>query len=166
MTGPHRANRKAAEELFTRFAPMFAEFEERGVDYRLVGGLAVVAHCLTRGSNRFRATEDADAMMPQDYSNADFARDYLRVYATDPRHSKAIYDAVFGEDGFDQLSDAENAFVNASFVGADADLDGIDTPASMCAAFSTAARSRASNGSGSWFSAKACGLPPSTSYSA
>lgn len=123
-----RIDREAAEELFSQFAPMFADFEERGVDYCLVGGLAVVAHCLVRGSERFRATEDADAMVAQGYSNADFARDYLRVYAADSAHGEAIYSAVFGDGGFEQLSDAENAFVNISFVGADEDLDGVDTP--------------------------------------
>ena len=128
MNGIGRINRDAAEKLFARFAPLFAELENRGVDYCLVGGLAVVAHCLSRGVEAYRATDDADAMVPQDYSNSDFARDYLRVYAADPTYGKAVYDAVFGEGGFEQLSDAEFAFVNASFVGADADLDGIDTP--------------------------------------
>ena len=128
MNEPTRIDREAAEELFSRFAPMFADFEERGIDYCLVGGLAVVAHCLVRGSERFRSTEDADAMVAQRYSNADFARDYLRVYAADPNQGKAIYDAVFGDDGFKQLGEAENAFVNISFVGADEDLDGVDTP--------------------------------------
>lgn len=88
----------------------------------------VVAHCLVRGSQGFRATHDADAMVPPDYSNAAFASDYLWVYAADPRYSKAIYEAVFGIDGFERLGDAENKFVNVSFVGADEDLDGIDTP--------------------------------------
>jgi len=123
-----RINREAAEVLLSRFLPMFAEFEKCSIDYCLVGGLAVVAQCLARGSSRFRATTDADAMVPQDYSNTDFARDYLRVYAADPQYGKAIYEAVFGEGGFEQLNDAESAFVNASFVGADEDLDGIDTP--------------------------------------
>lgn len=128
MNGLASINREAAEELFSRFVPMFADFEERGVDYCLVGGLAVVAHCLVRGSGRFRATEDADAMVAQDYSNADFAMDYLRVYAADPVNGEAIYDAVFGDGGFARLDEAENAFVNISFVGADEDLDGVDTP--------------------------------------
>ena len=99
MSGLTRINREAAEELFSRFAPMFAGFEDRGIDYCLVGGLAVVAHCLVRGSGRFRATENANAMVPQGYSNADFARDYLRVYAADPEYGEAIYDAVLGADG-------------------------------------------------------------------
>ncbi len=107
---------------------MFAEFERRGVDYCLVGGLAVVAQCLAHGGDVFRATVDADAMVPQDYSNTEFARDYLRVYATDPKYADAIYEAVLGKGGFERLSEAENAFVNISFVGADEDLDGIDTP--------------------------------------
>lgn len=128
MTQPIRINREAAEALFSRFAPMFAMFEERAVDYCLVDGLAVVAHCLARGEGGFRATEDADAMVPQSYSNADFARDYLRVYAADPKFGEAIYDAVIGEGGFDNLSTGENAFINISFVGADEDLDGVDTP--------------------------------------
>ena len=128
MSNLQRINREAAEELFGRFIPMFAEFEATGIDYCLVGGLAVVAHCLARNAGAFRATKDADAMVSQKYSNTDFAKDYLRVYAADPKFSKIIYDAVFGEEGFEQLSSAENAFVNISFVGADEDLDGVSTP--------------------------------------
>ena len=67
MIGADGINRAAAESLFARFAPMFAEFERRGIDYCLVGGLAVVVQCLAHGSDRFRATVDADAMVPQDF---------------------------------------------------------------------------------------------------
>ena len=128
MSELQHINREAAENLMSRYLPMFAEFDERGIDYCLVGGLAVVAQCLAHDANGYRATIDADALVAQDYSNADFAKDYLRVYAADPDVSKAVYEAVFGEDGFERLSDDENAFVNASFVGADEDLDGVDTP--------------------------------------
>ena len=88
----------------------------------------MVVHCLVRNATRFRATNDADAMVPQNYSNVSFANDYLRVYAADPKYRKAIYEAVFGKEGFNQLHSSEYAFVNASFVGAVADLDGVDTP--------------------------------------
>ena len=99
MSELQHINREAAENLMSRYLPMFAEFDERGIDYCLVGGLAVVAHCLAHDASGFRATVDADALVAQDYSNADFARDYLRVYAADPDTNKAVYEAVFGEDG-------------------------------------------------------------------
>lgn len=128
MSEPLRIDKEDAENLLSRYLPLFEEFDSRGIDYCLIGGLAVVAQCLAREANRFRATVDADAMVAQDYSNADFARDYLRVYAASPGEAQAVYEAVFGEDGFECLSDDENAFVNASFMGADEDLDGVDTP--------------------------------------
>ena len=128
MSNLRRINRAAAENLFSTFMPMFADFENRGVDYCLVGGLAVVAHCLAREADSFRATRDADAMVSDSYSNGDFARDYLRVYAADAKYRQAIYDAVFGDNGFDGLNEGEDAFINISFVGADEDLDGVETP--------------------------------------
>lgn len=128
MSEPQRISREAAEDLFRKFLPMFSELERQGVDYCLVGGLAVLAHCLARGASHFRSTHDADAMVSQDYSNADFAGDYLRAYATDPELGDAVYEAVFGRGGIELLGEAENAFVNTSFIGADKNLDGIDTP--------------------------------------
>lgn len=128
MTGHRPIDRESAEAVFLRYAPLFEKFDEEGIDYCLVGGLAVLAHCLANESGRLRATEDADVMVPPDYSNADFARDYLSVYAADPDTSKAVYDALLGESGFDELSEEEAAFMNVSFVGADEDLDGVDTP--------------------------------------
>ena len=123
-----KMNEEMARELFEEFAPMFARLEEQGTDYCLVGGLAVVAHCLAQGSNRLRATTDADLMVPESYSNQDFAADYLKVYAANPDVTKAIYEALLGDDGFEQLGEGDAAFVNASFVGADPDIDGADSP--------------------------------------
>ena len=128
MSGMGTMDKKAAVGLFASFTPMFSEFERKGIDYCLVGGLAVVAHCLTRGEGSFRATLDADAMVPPDYSNADFARDYLNVYAADPAYGRAVYEALLGEGGFAELTEPKMEFVNASFVGADLELDGVDTP--------------------------------------
>lgn len=62
MSEMNRVNRETAENLLREFLPMFAEFERQGVDYCLVGGLAVVAHCLARDADRFRATHDADTI--------------------------------------------------------------------------------------------------------
>lgn len=114
--------------LVEEILPMLNEFEEQGIDYCLVGGMAVMIHCLAAGNNSLRATYDADVMVSQQYSNSDFAKEYLHVYAADPRYAKAVYDAVIGDEGFSALNSAESAFINVSFIGADTDLDGIDTP--------------------------------------
>lgn len=121
-------DREAAEALFAEFAPLLQLLEEKGADYCLVGGLAVIAHCLANDFSPMRATKDADLLVPDDYTNRDFASDYLRVYAANPEQSEAIYQAMFGEGDFESLSKGESAFVNISFVGADEDLDGVDTP--------------------------------------
>lgn len=123
-----RINRETAAKLFAEFAPLFRHFGEQGVEYCLVGGLAIIAHCLAGNLDRFRATTDADIMVPDTYSNQDFASDYLKVYAVDPKHARAVYEALFGPEGFSELGQKENAFVNISFIGADEDLDGVSTP--------------------------------------
>lgn len=126
--GIAKLDRERAEWLLRRFLPLFEQFEARKIDYCLVGGLAVLAHCLDRDSNRLRATVDADILVPDGYSNAEFAQDYLRVYAANPAIAPLVYKAVFGEEGFEELSLEENAFANLAFIGADEALDGVDTP--------------------------------------
>ena len=79
MTGHGLMDRESAEAVFLRYAPLFERLDEEGIDYCLVGGLAVLAHCLANESGRLRATEDADIMVPPDYSNADFAHDFIDI---------------------------------------------------------------------------------------
>lgn len=93
-----------------------------------MGGLGVVVQSYASGLGTFRATEDADVMFDASFTNQDFARAYLGAYAADPAYGGAVYDAMFGDGAFAGLADEAQALVNASFVGADEDLDGVSTP--------------------------------------
>lgn len=117
-----------AESLISLFLPMFEWLDEHGVDYCLVGGLGVLVQAYNFGAEDFRATVDADVMFDAAFTNVDFARAYLDVYASDSDYSRVVYDAVFGEDAFNELSTEAQALVNASFIGAELDIDGISTP--------------------------------------
>lgn len=123
-----RIGRQDAEKLISVFVPMFKWLDEHNIDYCLVGGLAVLLQGIRTGETDFRATVDADVMFDSSFTNAEFAHAYLSVYAADPKYSESVYEAVFGEGAFEELSTDAQALVNASFVGADADIDGISTP--------------------------------------
>jgi hypothetical protein len=123
-----RVDRKDAEALLAAFVPMFEWFDKRGIDYCLVGGLAVLLQGLRAGAKNFRATVDADIMFDTTFTNVEFARAYLDVYASNPRYSRSVYDAVFGEGAFEELSSDAQSLVNVSLLGADSDIDGISTP--------------------------------------
>ena len=123
-----RIGRGDAERLIATFLPMIDWLDAHGVDYCLVGGLGVVVQSYASGLGTFRATEDADVMFGTSFANQDFARAYLGAYAADPAYGGAVYDAMFGDGAFAGLADEAQALVNASFVGADEDLDGVSTP--------------------------------------
>ena len=123
-----RIGRGDAERLIATFLPMIDWLDAHGVDYCLVGGLGVVVQSYASGLGTFRATEDADVMFDASFTNQDFARAYLGAYAADPAYGGAVYDAMFGDGAFAGLADEAQALVNASFVGADEDLDGVSTP--------------------------------------
>ncbi|MEE1274736.1 MAG: hypothetical protein UHI81_09585 [Olegusella sp.] len=123
-----RIGRGDAERLIATFLPMIDWLDAHGVDYCLVGGLGVVVQSYASGLGTFRATEDADVMFDTSFTNQDFARAYLGAYAADPAYGGAVYDAMFGDGAFAGLADEAQALVNASFVGADEDLDGVSTP--------------------------------------
>ena len=123
-----RIGRGDAERLIVTFLPMIDWLDAHGVDYCLVGGLGVVVQSYASGLGTFRATEDADVMFDTSFTNQDFARAYLGAYAADPAYGGAVYDAMFGDGAFAGLADEAQALVNASFVGADEDLDGVSTP--------------------------------------
>ena len=123
-----RIGRGDAERLIATFLPMIDWLDAHGVDYCLVGGLGVVVQFYAAGLGTFRATEDADVMFDASFTNQDFARAYLGAYAADPAYGGAVYDAMFGDGAFAGLADEAQALVNASFVGADEDLDGVSTP--------------------------------------
>lgn len=120
--------RKDAEELLKSFIPLFKWLNEHQVDYCLVGGLGVLLHAYKLHLDRFRATVDADIMFDASFTNTDFAKAYLEIYASDPLYGQVIYDAVFGEGAFEDLAKECQALVNIAFIGARFDLDGVSTP--------------------------------------
>lgn len=128
MSNADSINRAYALETISDYLPLFSRLNERGIDYCLVGGLAVMVRALLYGEDSLRATFDADILVDATYGNQEFANDYLSVYASTPEASRAVYDALFGPGEYDLLSDEDRAFVNMSFVGASEELDGIDTP--------------------------------------
>lgn len=108
--------------------PLFRKLDRDGIDYCVIGGLGVIINGLVRSYDYFRETRDIDIMLPGDYSNIEFSKAYLAAYAQDPELGKNVYEAVFGDEGFDELSKEDQAFVNTSFIGAQLQYDGIDTP--------------------------------------
>ena len=69
------------------------------------------------GSNRFRATHDADIMFDDEYTNSDFARAYMSTFGEDGAFGRAAYDEMFGEGAFEELCAEDQALVNCSFCG-------------------------------------------------
>lgn len=127
-SGTVRIGRRDAERLLSSILPMLDWLDEHSVGYCLVGGLGVLVHSYAAGLEEFRATRDADVMFDASFTNQDFARAYLSVYAADPEYGGAVYDAMFGGGAFQALADEAQAIVSASFIGADEDLDGVSTP--------------------------------------
>lgn len=123
-----RISTAEAERLISCFIPMFEYLNSHDVPYCVVGGLGVMLHTYCSGEEAFRATEDADIMFDDTFTNKDFAEAYLATYASDPQFSRRVYEAVFGEGAFKTLDNEEEAFVNTSFIGATSELDGVDTP--------------------------------------
>lgn len=117
-----------ARKVIDRYIPMIRELNRRNIGYCVVGGLAVLLHAMEANIDRYRLTQDADIMVDSDYSNADFARDYLLAYASDPSISDIVYDAVFNQGDIEELNSLENRTENISLIGASYELDGIDTP--------------------------------------
>lgn len=125
---PLRIDRKMATSIVESFAPLFRQLNDHGTRYCVVGGLAVMMNGLAQGYDSFRATADADIMVDDDYTNAEFAHAYLDAYGSDPRFAGAVYDEVFGDGAFKELSKEDQRFVNVSIIGADAATSGVDTP--------------------------------------
>lgn len=115
--GPYRA----AKDMVYDFLPMFRKLNEQGIDYCVVGGMAVLLQSMdkARDSNRFRATHDADIMFSHEYTNVDFAMAYMAAFGSDGQFAKAAYDEMFGEGAFDELAEEDQALVNCSFCGPD-----------------------------------------------
>ena len=123
-----RIDRRTAEQLLLEYLPFFKRLDDEDVRYCIVGGLAVLIQSLVRGREQFRATNDADVMFSFEYTNKEFATDYLSVYASEPGAYKPVYEAIFGDEGFG-VFDGDGADVdNITFVGANGMLDGVDTP--------------------------------------
>ena len=113
--GPYRA----AQDLVSDFLPMFRKLNEQGIDYCVVGGMAVLLQSMdkARDPNRFRATHDADIMFGDEYTNVDFAKAYMAAFGSDGEFAKAAYDEMFGDGAFDELAEEDQALVNCSFCG-------------------------------------------------
>lgn len=103
--------------LLDGYQAFFDSLNSRGIDYCLVGGLAVILHAYVNGFKTMRSTRDADIMFDSRYTNADFARNYISVFGSDPNTVKALYESMFGADAFESLSEPEQALVNTSFLG-------------------------------------------------
>lgn len=123
-----RIDRRAAEQLLLEYLPFFKRLDDEGVRYCIVGGLAVLIQSLVRGREQFRATDDADVMFSVEYTNKEFAADYLSVYASEPGSYKPVYEAVFGDEGFGVFDEDGADVDNISLVGANGIQDGVDTP--------------------------------------
>lgn len=120
--------REELEGILRGYLPVFRDLDSEGVPYCLVGGLAVLLHAYVNGYSQTRSTHDADIMFDDTYSNDDFARDYLRAFGTDGDASRALYEKLFGENEFKELSDPEQSLINTSFVGVNAGRVGGRTP--------------------------------------
>ena len=121
-------NTTDAQDLLEQYIPMFKSLKENNIKYCLVGGIAVMAHALANNYDKFRATVDADLVLPKNYSNFDFAKTYVSTYSKSNEENKIIAQALVGDEDLNKLNDKELKFSNLTFIGAQKNLDGIDTP--------------------------------------
>lgn len=118
----------SAHEIIRGFLPLFRKLNDEGVDYCVVGGLAVLLHSLAAGKDKVRVTYDADIMFSDEYTNTLFSRDYLDAFATDEAQRSAIADAIFAGGSPDDFLIGDDNVVNALFKGARKEIDGVETP--------------------------------------
>lgn len=123
-----RINLNDAQELLEQYIPMFKALNDSKIKYCLVGGIAVMAHALAHNYDKFRATVDADLVLPKDYSNLDFAKTYVSTYSKNNEEDKIIAQALVGDEDLTKLNNKDLKFSNLAFIGAQKNLDGIDTP--------------------------------------
>lgn len=123
-----RINTTDAQNLLEQYIPMFKALKDNNIKYCLVGGIAVMAHALAHNYDKFRATVDADLVLPKDYSNLDFAKTYVSTYSKSNEENKIIAQALVGNEDLTKLNNKDLKFSNLSFIGAQKNLDGIDTP--------------------------------------
>lgn len=118
---PHlaRMSRDDFESLIRGYLGFIESLNESGVNYCLVGGLAVLLHAYSAGYKTMRRTYDADLMFDESYTNSAFARAYLKAYSNDPMTGAALYEGLFGDGSFSDLSSPDKALVNTTFVGVD-----------------------------------------------
>lgn len=121
-------NKFDAEKLFKQYQPMFKSLDVNNINYCLVGGVAVIAHAIANNYDKYRATIDADLVLPKSYTNKDFAENYIDAYAQNDEQTKTIAIALVGDEDLDKLNDKDNKYANISFIGAEKELDGIETP--------------------------------------
>lgn len=127
------ARREKAKALIDSFIPMFEYLNEQGIDYCLVGGLAVLIRAYVSGSPdvSLRITHDADLMFGSDFGNDRFAEAYLKTFSSMFESNPGIYDQMFGGDVIKSLSKDEERLVNCSFAGPQVDgevVGGLNLP--------------------------------------
>lgn len=113
------ARREKARALIDSFIPMFKYLNEQGIDYCLVGGLAVLIRAYLSGSPdvSLRITHDAGLMFGTDFGNDRFAEAYLKTFSNMFESNPSIYDDMFGGGVIDSLGKEEERLVNCSFAG-------------------------------------------------
>ena len=121
-------SREEASEVIREYVPLFRRFDELGVDYCLVGGLAVMLNAIDFIEARYRMTYDADVMLDDTFDNADMVRAYLDVYASNPDTSAAVYDATVGLAPECLFDDEDGRLGATRICGATEELDGVSTP--------------------------------------
>lgn len=109
---------------------MIRYLDEADIDYCVVGGLAVLIHAFLANLDELslRSTRDADLMFTDEFTNADFSKAYLSTFADDAELGKKVYETMFGESGFTELSSENQRLVNCSFLGPREEIEELNLP--------------------------------------
>lgn len=128
--GVETSGRAEAGLLIQRYLPIFEYMNANGIDYCVVGGLAVLLHAYVSepGDRLFRATKDADLMLGEDFDNEDFFDAYLASFAGDGETRQKVLKAMVGDvDLFTELSE-EQLLESCEFSAPSVDEVGIEMP--------------------------------------
>ena len=107
-----------AENIISQYLPLFQSLNNAGIEYCCIGGLAVMIYAYLEGNDDdflFRATEDGDIIVPEDFPNDEFIDLYVNAYAGSELDPSKIKETLLGYSPYEEEFD-DDQYVNMGVV--------------------------------------------------